>query len=114
MERKEARFFIVVGVLFVAVAAWLLLGGWDWIYENLTIETVYVESTYEEYVLDRPSTSLRLTVTGNGNDVTITPETNIKKLEVEGNENSINLCDGVHDPEIENFGFENEVIFSSC
>lgn len=106
--------FIVVGIIFVAIAFWLLAGGWDWIEENIFIETVYVDATYEDFVIDRPSTSVHLTINGNGNDVEVTEETSLRDLNLNGNENSVKLCEGVHDPEINNEGVENEIIFDSC
>ena len=106
--------FIVIGCLFVIVAFWLLAGGWDWIRESLFVETVYVDATYEDFVIDRPSTSVHLTINGNGNIVEVTKETGLKNLNLNGNENSIKLCDGIHDPAIKNSGEENEIIFAFC
>lgn len=106
--------FIFTGIVFLGVAFWLLAGGWDYIREALFIETVYVDAEYEAMVIHRPATTVHLTITGDGNDVEVTANTALKDLVIDGNENSIFLCEGIHDPNLENDGEENEIIFSFC
>ncbi|MFH1802925.1 MAG: DUF3060 domain-containing protein [archaeon] len=110
MEKREVVIVIIVFLVFGGLALWLLGGGWDYMF----IEIVYVDANYEELVIDRPANTIHLTISGNGNDVTVTGGTLLKELNIYGNENTVRLCDGVHDPLVDNGGEENEIIFSVC
>lgn len=114
MEKRDAIIVLSVFGVFFIVALWLVSGGYDEVHDRLFIETVYVEASYEEVVIDRPSNTIHLTINGEGNEVIVTKETNLRELRVIGDKNSVELCDGIHNPEIENLGEENSANFFSC
>jgi len=114
MENKEAIFIGIFFLIFAGIAFWLLAAGWDRIEDLFFIETVYAEANYEEIKINRPANTIHLAINGNGNIIEVTGETFLRRLEINGRENLIKLCEGKHDPEILNNGVENEVIFSFC
>jgi hypothetical protein len=114
MESKNVTILLVVIALVAGIAWWIINGGWSEIRDRFFVETVYVDASHEEIVIDRPANTIQLTVNGDGNLVTVTKETRLSRLKANGNENVIKLCEGIHDPKMEGIGTNNKANFFSC
>ncbi|MFH1290856.1 MAG: hypothetical protein ABIH92_05640 [Nanoarchaeota archaeon] len=118
MEKRgsdSTPLMIMLVMVFIAgVLWWLLTGGYEQIGRYFTTETVYIEADYDEVVVDRPAYKINLRIMGDENMVSVTKETRLKKLEIEGDRNEITLCEGIHSPAVEDNGVENKIESVSC
>jgi hypothetical protein len=110
MIKKDVIIMSVILFVVLCLSFWLLVDGYD----TMTSQKVSVEDSYGELTLDRPDISVLLDVSGNGEKIKVSAETNVARISISGNENKIFLCEGIHNPKMSNSGQENEVIFEAC
>lgn len=99
----------VCGILFYMYS----IGTLDKVLGLFTVETVYITGMNKELTIDHPY-KVELLLEGNGNEITISSATKIKKVDIRGDSNIVELCTGVHDPKIETFGNENLINYLEC
>ncbi|MEX0932849.1 MAG: hypothetical protein WDZ77_01995 [Candidatus Pacearchaeota archaeon] len=67
-------------------------------------ENINVENSYNEV----------FKVYGTTNEVHFAITSNPKKITLGGSENTIYLCEGIHNPEIEEIGIDGKIIYKNC
>jgi len=113
---SDSTMIVIMLLFFVLIVGgvwWLIDGGYDKIKDYFTTETVYVDAEGDELVIDRVN-KINLLIIGDENFVQVTKDTRLKKLEIDGNENSLLLCEDVHSPTVLDQGDNNEITYSSC
>jgi hypothetical protein len=116
MEKKgEANFaFGAVLVIVVGLAFWLFfLGGWETVERYFFTETIYVQGSGEELVIDRDDTSVVLDVDGASNEISFSPETRVLEITIKGEGHKLFYCES-QDPVVIDQGRNNEILEQDC
>lgn len=76
-------------------------------------ETIVINGINQKRTLNHPSETIDLILNGQYNVVTITKETIISRIDLNGVGNIINLC-STHSPQINENGIDNNIKYLSC
>ncbi len=77
-------------------------------------QKIELDEVNKKVIIDKPRRAIDLFVTGANSDFGITKDTEIVKLTLAGVKNDVFLCEGIHNPEIDNVGLYTSVKFVNC
>lgn len=82
--------------------------------EITQIKDVNVNGISQTEVVSYPNETVYLRVNGQNNNITIAGNTLVSRIDLNGLGNVINLCSGIHSPEIYKNGESNRINYLNC
>lgn len=104
---KKKKILISVAVIVLLIAGYFA-------YAYFVPQHIYLEEIRKEVIIDKHFRSIALEVSGVETKVGITKDTKITSLTLLGVKNIVYLCEGIHNPEMENKGLNDNVYFINC
>ncbi len=119
MKKRKEKFKIAPTKIFITIIAVLVVLILVSIFSQEKAEPIEernftVEDNNQEVYIDYPNGPANLLLTGFGNNVMVSKNTNLLSVKLFGIGNKLHLCENIHNPEIEKAGLSTEVIYETC